>query len=137
MEDVYLKAKEGLNSLDPQVLIQSAVWLIENGQEVQEQADYMKACEILYMASLQDIDCLKYIDQNLNNNPMFKAQLFSQVLKESPEEEIKEAARISIENMLTMLTDWKNYSTEIVAQIYSYIEESGDPIIKEKAKKLL
>ena len=137
MEDVYLKAKEGLNSLDPQVLIQSAVWIIENGEQIQDQGGYMKACEVLYMASLQDIDCFKYIDQNLNNNPTFKAQLFSQVLKESTEQDIKEAARVSIENILDVLSNWKNYSTEMVAQIYSYIEESGDPIIKEKAKKLL
>jgi len=137
MEDMYLKAQTGLNSLDPQILIQSAIWIIENGQQVQDQTDYMKACDILYMASVQDTDCLKYINQNLKNNPMFKAQLFSQVLKESLEQEIKDAARTSLESMLEMLTDWKNYSTEIVAQIYSYLEESGDSVIKEKARKLL
>jgi len=58
-------------------------------------------------------------------------------LKESPEQEIKDAARVSIGNMLEILTNWKNYSTEIVSQIYSYLEESGDPVIREKAKKLL
>ncbi|NUM36076.1 MAG: hypothetical protein HUU50_16160 [Candidatus Brocadiae bacterium] len=137
MEDMYLKAKNGLNSLDPQALVQSAAWIIENSQQVQDQNDYMKACEILYMASVEDIECLKYIDQNLKNNPMFKAQLFSQVLRESTEQEIKDAARATLESMLEMLTNWKNYSTEIVAQIYSYLEETGDPVIKEKAKKLL
>lgn len=136
MED-YGKIKEGLNSDDPALLLQSAIWLIENSTFVQEQEEYRKACEILYTAALEDVECLQYIDKNIQNNPMFKAQLFSQVLRETKDKEIKDAVRLAMENMLRMLTEWKNFSTEIVAQIYSCLEDCGDAEILEKAKKFL
>ena len=137
MDELYRKNVEGLESGEPETVLESALWLVFNPDKVEEDGDYMRACEILYTASVQDLDCLNYLDERLNEDLIFKAQLFSQVYKEGQEQEIKEAVSRAIENMIEQITQVKSSSTEMAAQIYSYIEGTGDPLIIQKAKQLL
>ena len=137
MDEIYCNNVEGLESGEPETVLESALWLVFNPDKIEDENHYIKACEILYTASIQDTDCLGYIDERLNDDLIFKAQLFSQVYKEGQEQEIKEAVTRAIENMIEQITQVKSSSTEMVAQIYSYLEETGDPVIIQKARQLL
>ena len=135
--DVYEKMVDGLASTDPQELIESAVWFIENSSGFIDQTHYIKACEILHIACSQDVECLQYVDDLLQENPTIKAQLFSQLLKETDDPEIAQAAIKALGAMVEMMSQWKSGSTEIIAQVYTYLKDSGNTQLLEKAKNIL
>lgn len=137
MSEAYQQSVEGLTSSDAETLLNSAIWLVENPDEVEEQDFYMKACEVLCTASSQDVECLQYISDKLVNNPVFKTQLFSQVLKDSPDEEIKQGAVNAIEMVIDSVSVLKSTNTDVVAEIYNYIKDTGNATVIEKAKLLL
>ncbi len=53
MSEEYLKSVAGLESVDPEIALASAVWLIENPEQIQDQSAYMKACDLLYAAATE------------------------------------------------------------------------------------
>ena len=138
MASDYEKFAEGLQSEDPEVVLDSSIWLVENPEQIEDQSLYMTACQFLQSACVENVDCLQYIDEKMTQELVFKAQLFASVVKESSDPTVKEAADKSLKNLIDQASAMKTTDTELVAQIYAIIvEEAGLPDLVEKAKSLL
>lgn len=133
----YEQSIQGLTSANPKILLDSALWFICHPDQISDQNYYLHACEILSKASSCDPEVLQYVDQNLQHDPMFRVQLFSQVIKETTEPEVKQTALMLLDKIIEHFQEIKSDSTEIIAQIYSSLVELGDPNLIEKAKKMM
>ncbi len=129
----YQKYVDGLSSSDPQTLLDSALWFVNTS----DRQYYVRASEILCKAASCDPECIKYIAQKTEQDPIFLTQLCVQVLQESKDEEVKQTTIALIEWIIDTLKNIKNESTEIIAQVYSSLQETGNPSILAKSKELL
>lgn len=132
----YQQSIEGMKSTDSKILLDSALWIVTNPEQVNDQ-HYLRACEILCNASSCDPEGLQYIHKNLKHAPGLQTQLLSQVIRETKEPEIKQSALVLINQMIDNFQEIKKTSTELIAQIYSSLEELGDAALLEKAKKMM
>jgi hypothetical protein len=96
----------------------------------------MKACEMLYAAAVENIDCFYYIDQRVVKQLVFKAQQLSSLVRET-DPELQKAARQSLMKLVDRVASVKSSSTEDAAQIYSAIQETECPELIARSKKLL
>lgn len=136
MELDYQQSLAGLESPDPEIVLNSAIWMVENPECVQDQNFYMRACELLQTASCENLECLQYINERLSRQVGFKAQLLSSLMRDTPDD-IKSVAKAELDRLIENTSAIKNSDTDLVSQIYSAIRESGDPALVEKAKSLL
>lgn len=134
---MYQECINGLASSDPSTVLDSALWIVENPGELIDQNAYSQSCEILFNACMSDTECIAYIHGNLVHDLVFKTQLFAQVLSQSSEQDIREAIIKSLEPLIEEVSQVKSVDTDMVAEIYSYLQESGEPKIIEKSKSLL
>lgn len=137
MSDQYQNSIAGLASQDPQVVMDSAIWLVENSETVHDQDCYRQASEMLYAAATESIDCLRYIDEKMSKALHFKAQIFACLVKDGNNKEMQEGAQQALENLIQQAAAIKGLNTEMIAQIYSAIQETGHPALLGHAKKLL
>lgn len=136
MEELYQRSIAGLESSNPEVVLQSAIWLVEHVSYIRDNKFYQSACELLQTAARENVECLKFIEDNMLQEFGFKAQLFASLTK-GCSSDIMEGARSALENLLDKADTFKKTDTERRAQIYSAIEETGDTLLVQKAKKLL
>lgn len=133
----YEESIAALESSDPQMVLDGAIWLIENPDKVVDQNFYMKACELLYAAAMENIDCLRYIDENVVQQLAYKAQQLSSLAREESNPAIQQEAKKLIVKLITQVLPMKSSNTEMIAQIYSAIQETGCSELIQAAKKLL
>lgn len=137
MQDQYQQSIAGLESSDAEVVLNSAIWLVENPEYVVDQSFYATACELLQSASQENVECLRYIADTVVRQLSFKAQLLASLMKDAGSEEVKIEARRALEDLIEKASAMKTSDTEVVAQIYSAVEESGDARLIEKSRNLL
>lgn len=136
MEGGYAKCVAGLSNEDPAIVLESAVWLIENPEQVEDPGIYGNACELLIAASMENIECLRYINGSIQKQLGFKAQLLSQLFQQGTGE-VKEESKSFLLQLIQDAMPLKTTNTDMAAEVYSSLKESGIPEIIEKAKQLI
>jgi hypothetical protein len=137
MVNDYEEAVAGLESGDAQIVLDGAIWLIENPDKVQDQSFYMKASELLYTAALENIDCLRYIAEKIVHQIAYKAQQLASLAREEKCPQIQQEAKKLLHELTAQVLPMKAGNTEMIAQIYSAIQETGYTELIQDAKKLL
>lgn len=137
MNAEYLKYIEGLESTDPETALVSAVWVIENPEQIEDPSLSVKASNLLYFATMENIECLHYIDEHMVKQVTFKAQLLASLYKEGTPPEMKGEAEKALSRLIEQVAPLKSKNTELVAEIYTTIQETAHTPLLEKIKKLL